>query len=87
MMCVCTANYAAIVNDIPMEKIIPTRGIRQHDPISSYLFHICAKASSSMLARVKSRAILTGFPTSKRGPHINHLFSADGRQAHNIGLR
>jgi hypothetical protein len=49
MMCVTSAQYAVLVNGSPCGNITPSRGIRQGDPISPYLFLICAEALSSML--------------------------------------
>jgi hypothetical protein len=77
MNCVKTVNYAVIVNGIPMGRIYPTRGIRQGDPISPYLFLICAEALSSLLSQAEHTGSLTGVPTSKKGPRLNHLFFAD----------
>ncbi|XP_059436088.1 uncharacterized protein LOC132169016 [Corylus avellana] len=77
MQCVSTAHYAVLVNGIPTGKIIPTRGIRQGDPISPYLFLICAEALSTMLTKADYSGELRGVPTSKRGPRLNHLFFAD----------
>jgi hypothetical protein len=74
MMCVRTANYSVLVNGIPVGKIWPTRGIRQGDPISPYLFLLCAEALSSQLSRADEKGELTGVPTSKLGPRLNHLF-------------
>jgi hypothetical protein len=65
------------VNDIPTSKIFPSRGIRQGDPISPYLFLICAEVLSAMLSRADRMGVLEGVPTSRRGPRINHLFFAD----------
>jgi hypothetical protein len=48
-MCVRSVQYAMIVNGVPMKKIIPTRGIRQGDPISPYPFLLCAEASTPFL--------------------------------------
>ena len=46
-------------------------------PISPYLFLLCAEALSLLLVCVDQRGILTGVPTSKRGPRLNHLFFVD----------
>jgi hypothetical protein len=58
-------------------NIKPTRGLRQGDPISPYLFLICAEALSAMLCKAESTGVITGVPTSKRGPKLTHLFFAD----------
>ena len=77
MMCVRSVQYAVLVNGIPTEKFTPTHGIRQGDPISPYLFLLCAEALSFLLIRAEHDGFLTGVPTSKRGPRINHQFFAD----------
>jgi hypothetical protein len=51
MMCVKTVRYSVIVNGNPCGLITPSRGIRQGDPISPYLFLICAEALSSLITR------------------------------------
>jgi hypothetical protein len=76
-MCVQTASYAVLINGVPRGCIQPTRGIRQGDPIYPYLFLICAEALSSLLTQADRKGVLSGVPTSKQGPHINHLFFAD----------
>jgi hypothetical protein len=77
MMCVCTAHFSVLINGVPTGKITPSRGIRQGDLISPYLFLLCAEALSSMLSYVDQRGTLRGAPTSKKGPRLNHLFFAD----------
>jgi hypothetical protein len=77
MMCVTSVHYSILVNGIPTSKIIPTRGIRQGDPISPHLFLICAKVLSSSLKKADREGVLEGVPTSKRGPRLNHLLFAD----------
>jgi hypothetical protein len=77
MECVKTVSYAVLVNGSPMGHIIPSRGLRQGDPLSPYLFIICAEALSAMLRRAESKGVITGVPTSKNGPRISHLFFAD----------
>jgi hypothetical protein len=61
-------HYPVLVNGIPWGDITPTRGIRQGDSLSSYLFIICADVLSVMLIRANEDGRLMGVPTSKRGP-------------------
>ena len=39
-----SASYSILVNGVPKGDIRPTRGIKQGDPPSPYLFLICSKA-------------------------------------------
>jgi hypothetical protein len=77
MMCVKSVNYEILINGSPTGQISPSRGIRQGDPISPYLFLICAEALSSLMTQADSNGNLEGVPTSKKGPKLNHLFFAD----------
>jgi hypothetical protein len=74
MMCVTFVQYSTIVNGEPCGLFSPSRGIRQGDPISPYLFLICAETLSSMVIQANREGLLSGVPTSKRGPNISHLF-------------
>jgi hypothetical protein len=58
-------------------NIKPSRGIKQGDPLSPYLFLLCAEALSSMLIRAECTGVITKVPTSKNGPRLSHLFFAD----------
>jgi hypothetical protein len=52
-------------NGTPMGQIFPSRGIKQGDPISLYLFLNCAKALSSLMSKAAIDGVLTGVPTSR----------------------
>jgi hypothetical protein len=67
MMCVCMTHFFVLVNGIPMGQITLTRGIRQGDPISPYLFLICAKVLSSLLSRADWDGTMRGVPPDSLG--------------------
>ena len=49
METVCTASYSILINGKPTSFITPSRGIKQRDPLSPYLFLLCAEGLSSLI--------------------------------------
>ena len=77
MECVRLVSYSILVNGEPRGNIIPTRGIRQGDPLSPYLFLLVSEGLNGLLQQVVSRGELKGFSLCKNGPQVSHLFFAD----------
>jgi hypothetical protein len=74
MQCIQSVNFFVLINGQKTENFQPSRGIRQGDPFSPYLFIICAEAMSNLLAQAENSGWLSGVPTSPKGPCLNHLF-------------
>lgn len=77
MFCVTSVSYSVLVNGKPRAIITPTRGFRQGDPLSSYLFFLCAKGLSSLLNQAENSEKLHGATVKKGGISINHVLFAD----------
>lgn len=64
MLCISTVTYSININDTPHGYITPTRGIRQGDPLSSYIFIICAKILSTNLGILENQKKIEGLRIS-----------------------
>ena len=53
METVCTATYSVLINGEPKGFVAPTRGIKQGDSMSPYLFLFCAEGLSAMLRKAE----------------------------------
>ncbi|KAL8130357.1 LOW QUALITY PROTEIN: hypothetical protein V2J09_019512 [Rumex salicifolius] len=75
--CVSTASLRVLLNGEATTQFQPSRGIRQGDPISPYLFILCIERLSQMIiARVQSRS-WRPIRISRGGPAISHMLFAD----------
>ena len=77
MCCVETVSYSFLINGSPMGSVNPSRGIRQGDPLSPYLFILCTKTLSSLCDRAQNDGSLPGVRVARGCPAINHLLFAD----------
>ncbi|XP_060974078.1 uncharacterized protein LOC115695073 [Cannabis sativa] len=77
MFCVTTMRYNVTNGGKTMGPIVPGRGIRQGDPISLYLFLVCAEGLSSLLTLYEQRRWLTGCRVARSAPRVLHMLFAD----------
>ena len=77
MECISTVSYSILVNGEPSSLIVPSRGIRQGDPLSPYLFILCTEGLHGLLAKATEDGVIRGVSICKKGPRLTHLFFAD----------
>ncbi|KAA3486702.1 reverse transcriptase [Gossypium australe] len=77
MRCVCSVSYSISLNGMCSDWFSPSRGLRQRDPLSPYLFFICAEGFSTLLEDAKQRGPMRGATVGRERVSINHLFFAD----------
>ena len=77
MRCVRSVTYSIKINGSPRGHIIPSRGIRQGDPLSPYLFLLCAEGLSALIKASVARGDMKGVSVCREGPILSHLFFAD----------
>lgn len=63
-MCVSTVSYSILINGSPEGLITPERRIRQGDPLSPYLFILCAEALSHTMHNAMADRSRTGVKIS-----------------------
>lgn len=77
MNCVTSVSYRVKVNGNISESFVPGHGLRQGDPLSPYLFLICAEGFSALLSDAENTGLIQGVRICPNAPSISHLLFAD----------
>ena len=77
METVTTASYSVFINGEPKGWITQSRGIRQGDPLSPYLFLLCAEGLTALPNKVVENWVVNGIMSCQNGVCISHLIFAD----------
>lgn len=71
--CLSLASYSILQNGSPFGFITPSRGLRQGDPLSLFLFVIGMEILSHLLDKAHSLSLVNGIRLNRGGPSITHL--------------
>jgi hypothetical protein len=77
MACVRSVRYQVRFNSDETDMFVPTRGLRQGDPLSPYLFLLCAEGLSSLLMYEEEVGSIDGLRVCRNAPSVSHLLFAD----------
>lgn len=75
--CIQSISYSILVNGEPHSHFAPNKGLRQGEPLSPYLFLLCAKGLHSLIQQAKQVGSIKGVSICRAGPKVSHLFFAD----------
>lgn len=76
-MCIESVSYSVTMNQEHVGPIISGKGIRQGDPLSPYLFIICAEGLTSHIHQAIGRRDIHGVNICRGAPTVSHLLFAD----------
>ena len=77
MECITSVTYSILINGEPSGDIRPSRGIRQGDPLSPYLFLLCLEGLHRLIQQATEKGDIKGVSICRNGPKLTHLFFAD----------
>ncbi|XP_021852525.2 uncharacterized protein [Spinacia oleracea] len=77
MDCLSSVSFAFKINPRISGSVIPTRGLRQGDPISPYLFLLCADAFSTLIGKAAREKLIHGAKVCNGAPRVSHLCFSD----------
>lgn len=75
--CISTTSLSVLINGTPKGFFKPSRGLRQGDPLSPYLFILGMEVLSRMLYRAENENLIKGVKIGRNGPPISHLMFSD----------
>ena len=77
MECVSSVSASVLINGGKSKQFYPSRGLRQGDPLSPYLFILCQEVLSRIIDREHAAGSLSGVQMNHGGPEITNVMFAD----------
>jgi hypothetical protein len=78
--CISTVRFSVLINGAPCGYFGSSRGVRQGDPLSPFLFDLVMEAFSRMVGAITSRGLISGFSVGSSEQTrvvVSHLLFAD----------
>jgi hypothetical protein len=75
--CISTVQFTLLLNGTKSSSFTPARGLRQGDPLSPYLFIMCADVLARLINREVARGSIKGVKLGLGAAAISKLFYAD----------
>jgi hypothetical protein len=77
MKCVTSVRFTIHANGEFLPYFTPSKGLRQGDPVSPFLFLICGEGFTSLLNFDGGNYVDRGIRVTRRSPWVNHLLFTD----------
>lgn len=77
MRCISSTSLQILWNGEPTDSFAPTRGIRQGDPLSPYIYVICMERLTHLIEQEVSLGAWRAVRASRNGPQLSNLAFAD----------
>ena len=77
MRCISSSSMRLLWNGQPTEEFVPSRGIRQGDPLSPYIFVLCMERLAHLISTKVQNGEWKPLTVAKKAPKLSHLFFAD----------
>jgi len=74
---VTAVSFSILINGQPTDQFVPHIGLKQGDPLSPYLFILCAEVLSGLTAKGQDRGRLHEIKIAQITPPISHLLFSD----------
>ena len=72
--CIRSVSFLVLVNGEPHEHFTPNRGLNQGDPLSPYLFLLCAEGRHPLIQQVEVAGLIQGVSLCRVDLKVSHLF-------------
>ena len=72
-----SSRVSVLVNGAPTDEFVPSRGLRQGDPLSPLLFNLVGEAFSRLITKASDLNVLSGIALPRCEVPISHLQFAD----------